>query len=180
MPGLFGHSGQTSAQQNLTNTQASIAKTGETLGTQTLGTATSALQGPLSFFQALLSGNRQAIMQALSPEISTLSSQYNTGEQTAEEFAPRGGGRAAALEGLPFQEAGQIENLVQGAQTEGAQGETQIGSILSELGLGELGVGTQSASAADAEIQQSVENQQQQQAQAGAGIGSLIGLLVGA
>lgn len=180
MPGLFGGSGQTSAQKNLTNIQASTAQLGENLASTTLPSATSALQQPLNFFQALLSGNQQTIMSALSPEISSLSAQYNTGRQTAEEFAPRGGGRAAELEGLPFQEAGQIQNLVQGAQTEGAQGVTSIASILGELGLGELGASTSAASAADTEIQTSVENQQQQQAATGSAIGSLIGLLVGA
>jgi hypothetical protein len=180
VPGLFGNSGQSSAQKNLTNIESSTAQLGENLASTTLPAATSALQGPLNFFQALLSGDRKTIMSALSPEISTLSSQYNTGRQTAEEFAPRGGGRAAALQSLPFEESGQIENLVQGAQTEGATGVTQIAQLMGELGLGELGASTGAATSANQAIQSSVENQQQQQAATGTAIGSLIGLLVGA
>lgn len=177
---ITGCNGQTSAQKNLTNIEASTASLGESQAATTLPAASSALQGPLSFFQALLSGNPQAIMSALSPQISSLTAQYNTGRQTAEEFAPRGGGRAAELEGLPFQEAGQIQNLVQGAQTEGAQGVEEVASLMTELGLGELGASTSAATSANSAIQTSLENEQQQASNTGSAIGSLIALLVGA
>lgn len=119
-------------------------------------------------------------MSTLSPEVSSLSSMYDTGRKTAEEFAPRGGGRAAALEGLPFQKAGQIESLIGGARERGAAGVTGIAQLLGELGLGELGVGGQIAGSTFNQAEDAKRNQQQQQGALGAGIGSLIGLLAGA
>jgi hypothetical protein len=180
VPSLFGGGGQTSEQKKLTTVQTQAAQTGLAAGQKTLPQGTDALQGPLNFFQALLSGDRNTIMSALNPEVSSLTAQYDTGRQTAESFAPRGGGRAAALESLPFQEAGTIENLVQGARATGASGVEQIGSFLAQLGLGELGTGSNIAGSAFNNIQTAKENQQQQQAGAGSAVGSLIGLLVGA
>lgn len=180
MSSLFGSSGQTSEQKALTKAETGIAQFGLGQAQQTLPAATTGLENTRNFFQTLLSGDRNAIMSLLSPEISTLSSEYNTGRQTAEEFAPRGGGRAAALEELPFAQANQVEGLVQGAQMTGATGVTQIDQLLADIGLGEMGGGTTAANAAFSNIETSKENQQQQQAAAGSAIGSLIALLAGA
>ena len=181
MPGLFGGgSGQSNQQKQITTAQTNTGLADLNTGSSTTAKATSTLQQPLDFFKALLSGDRNAIMSALSPEISTLSSQYNTGEQTAEEFAPRGGGRAATLESLPFQKAGQIETLVEGAQSEGATGETNIAQLLGELGLNEESLGFSGTGAAFNEAQAAKENQQSQQAAAGSAAGGLLALLVGA
>ena len=90
------------------------------------------------------------------------------------------GGRAATLENLPFQKAGQIETLVQGAQQTGATGMTNIGQLLGELGLNEQSLGLSGTGAAFNEAQAAKENQQQQQTAAGSAVGSLIGLLVDA
>lgn len=177
MGGLFGGGGQSGAQKRLTDVQTQAAKLGVSEATTALPEARTTLEAPLNFFQALLSGDRSTIMSALAPEIQTLSANYDTGRKTAEEFAPRGGGRAAALEALPFQKAGQIETLVQGARSEGAIGMEQIGSLLSSLGLGEIGVGTTAATAAQQDLQAAKQNQQAQQAAAGEAIGTVIALL---
>ena len=181
MTALFGGgSGQSNQQKQITTAQTNSGLANLNTGASTTAEATSALQQPLDFFKALLSGDRNTIMSALSPEISTLSSQYNTGEQTAEEFAPRGGGRAATLESLPFQKAGQIETLVEGAQSKGATGVTDIGQLLGELGLNEQSLGLSGTGTAFNEAQAAKENAQTQQTAAGSAVGSLIGLLVGA
>jgi hypothetical protein len=174
---LTSCSGQSGAQKKLTGVETQAATYGLTQAQQTIPQATSALQAPLNFFQSLLSGNRNEIMSALSPSISTLSSEYDTGRKTAQEFAPRGGGRAAALEEEPFQEASQIESLVQGAQTEGAQGVASIASELADIGLGEMGVSSTTASNAFNQIQTAKEDVQSEGASAGSAVGSLIALL---
>lgn len=169
--------GQSGAQKQLTGAETDIAKFGLSQAKDVLPKATSGLESTRSFFQALLSGDRNTIMSLLTPEISSLSSQYDTGRKAGEEFAPRGGGRAAALEALPFQKAGQIEQLVSGARATGAQGVTQIDQLLSDIGLGEMGGGLNAANSAFDNIETAKQNQQQQQAQAGGAVGSLFALL---
>jgi hypothetical protein len=117
-----------------------------------------------------------SIMSLLQPQISSLSSQYGQIAKSNEEFAPRGGGRTAALQEQPFNEANQISTLVSGernfAATEAAQ-----------LGLGELGASTSAAATGlqgTALQTQQADQAQQQQQQAGQSIGALLGLLVGA
>src|ERR1700690_2771485 len=106
MSSLFSSGGQKDEKKARTKTETQAAQFGLTQAEGTIPAATSALKQPLNFFQALLSGDRNTIMSALSPEISSLTASYDTGRATAESFAPRGGGRAAALEELPFQKAG--------------------------------------------------------------------------
>jgi hypothetical protein len=182
MPALFssGSGGQTDQQKQLTTAETDIAKFGLGEAKQNLPQARTSRQQPLNFFQALLSGDRNTILSALSPEVSTLTSQYDTGRKTAEEFAPRGGGRGAALEELPFRKASDIEQLVAGARATGAAGVTGIAQLLGNLGLGEVSAGTGAASAASENINTASAAKAQQQAQAGQAIGTLVALLVGA
>jgi hypothetical protein len=177
---LFGGSGgQTKEQKALTTAETQSAQFGLGQAQQNLPKASASLDKVGNFFQALMSGDRNAILNVLAPEVDTLTSQYDTGRKTAEEFAPRGGGRAAALEGLPFRKAGEIDKLVQGAQQTGASGLTSVAQLFGGLGTSELGAGTTAATTAFGDIQTAKENQQQQQAAAGQAIGSLVALLVG-
>jgi len=176
---LFGGGGQTSQQKALTGVQTESAKFGLGEAKKNLPKAGETLSTVGNFFQALMSGDRNAIMNVLAPEVDSLTSQYDTGRKTAEEFAPRGGGRGAALEELPFRKAGEINKLVQGAEDKGAAGLTSISSLFGQLGLGELSGGNTAANSAFSNTQAAKENQQQQQAAAGQAVGSLIALLVG-
>jgi hypothetical protein len=174
-----GSGGQTQQQKDLTTAQTDIAKFGLGEAKKNLPAAATALKGPQDFFTALMSGDRKSILNALAPEVDTLTSQYDTGRKTAEEFAPRGGGRAAALEELPFRKAGEINKMVQGARDKGAAGLTSISQLFGQLGTSELSGGTSAANSAFGNIQDAKINQQQQQAQAGQAVGALIALLVG-
>jgi hypothetical protein len=176
---LFGGGGQSKEQKGLTSAQTDISKFGLGEAKKNLPKAGEDLSKVGNFFQALMSGDRNAILNVLAPEVDTLTSQYDTGRKTAEEFAPRGGGRGAALEELPFRKAGEINKMVQGAQEKGASGLTSVASLFSQLGLGEIGAGTSAANSAFSNIQTAKENQQAQQASAGEAIGGLIALLVG-
>jgi hypothetical protein len=179
VPSLFSSGGQTSEQKELTKTETQAAKFGLSSAESALPTATKAISQPLDFFKALLSGDRNTVMQTLQPEISSLTSAYNTGRKTAETFSPRGGGRGASLEELPFKKAADISNLVAGARTTGATGTADIGAMLAQLGLGELGAGGGIASSTVNQLETSKQNQQQQQAAAGQSVGALIALLAG-
>jgi len=174
-----GSGGQTKEQKALTGAETDIAQFGLGEAKKTLPKATSALAGPQNFFQALLSGDRNAILNAIAPEVDTLTSQYATGRKTAEQFAPRGGGRGAALAELPTRQAADISKLVHGARLTGAQGLMSVGQLFGQIGLGEMGAGTTAATTAFGDIQTAKENQQQQAANTGAAIGGLIALLAG-
>ncbi len=177
---LFGGGGgQTSQQKDLTKTETDIAKFGLGQAKENLPKASAGLSKVSDFFSALMSGDRNSILNVLAPEVDTLTSQYDTGRKTGEEFAPRGGGRGAALEELPFRKAGDINKLVQGAREKGAAGLTSVSSLFGQLGTSELGGGVNAANSAFGNIQDAKVNQQQQQAAAGSAIGGLIALLVG-
>jgi hypothetical protein len=168
---------QPAGNKGLEKAQTNSAIFGLNQAKSTIPTATNALTTDLSFFEALLSGDRSTIMSVLSPEISTLTSQYETGRETSESFAPRGGGRGAALEELPFTESNQIEQLVQGARATGAAGVSSIAQLLGELGLGELSAGNTAASSAVGEQQTAQQISAQTGAASGQAIGSLVALL---
>jgi len=163
----------------LTTAQTDIAKFGLGEAKKNLPAAAESLKGPKDFFTALMSGDRKTILDTLAPEVDTLTSQYDTGKKTAEEFAPRGGGRAAVLEELPFRKAGEINKMVQGARTTGASGLESVAQLFGSLGTSELGGGLSAANSAFSNTQAAKENAQQQQAAAGQAVGALIALLVG-
>ena len=184
MPSLFkGPPGPTSQEKNLQQAEANAATFGLNQAESTLPKATSLLGQPLQFFQALLTGDRQTIMNTIAPAVSTITSQYETAKRANQEFAPRGGGATAANAEAPYKEAGDISQLVEGAQQEGAAGVTDIASLLGNLGLGELGTGTQAAlggaSLAEQQRQFDTQTQQQQQQAWGSAIGGLVALIAG-
>lgn len=135
------------------------------------------LPSALSFFQKLMSGDRSAVEGAIGPAVNSLTSQYEAGRVAENEFAPRGGGRAAADVTAPWQEEGQVSTLVSEAQTAGASGVVGIDQLLASLTTGAGSV----ASATLGNQATSLNDQQQTSQAAGAatgqGIGSLIALL---
>lgn len=167
---------QTSSQKNLQTAQTGLA-TAQTQASQfATGQAESILPNVGNFLNTLVSGDTNAIMGLLQPQISSLSQQYAQAETASAEFAPRGGGRTAAVEEAPFQEANQISTLVN-TERQNAVGEA------GQLGLGELSGGTTAAATASSSLEtaQSQANEAvQQQQQAGESIGALLSLLVAA
>jgi hypothetical protein len=178
MPGLFGSSGgQTKQEKALTTTETNIANYGLSQAQSTLPTATSGLESSLSFFQTLLSGNRNAIAAEVAPDVENIETQYDTAQKANAEFAPRGGGATAAQEESRFQEAASIAPLFTQARETGATGAASVSDMIAQLGLGELGVSSSTAANTVGQLQTSQQMQQQQQAAAGSAIGGLIALL---
>jgi hypothetical protein len=182
MPGLFSNTtGQPSKQQNqLYSTENQAIQFGLTQAESTLPQAAGGLNQSMNFFQQLLTGNQNALASVLGPDISTLTSQYETSERSNTEFAPRGGGATAANEEARFQEAGQIQNLFSSARTEGAEGTAAIAQMLGQLGLGELGTSSSTAGSLASQLLSQQQNEEQQTAALGSAAGGLIALLVGA
>jgi hypothetical protein len=175
---LFGGSKKSREEKQLSSAQAQAVQLGISGAKQDIPAARAAITEPLGFFRALLSGDRAAVLQAFAPEVETLTQAYETGRRELEEFAPRGGGRTAAMTELPFRKARDIESLVHGARLTGAAGVEDIGQMLASLGLGELGAGAQVATAARGQAFDERQLAAQQAQQAGEAVGSLIALMV--
>jgi len=167
---------QTSQQKALTSAQTNLANQQASASQFSTGQAEQILPGVGNILQGLISGNLSDITSILQPQISSLSAQYAQTAASNAEFAPRGGGRTAALTEQPFTEANAVSTLVNEAR----------GGAISEagsLGLGELGAGTTSASTASSSLTSATEQTDvaaQQQQQAGEGLGALLAVLVGA
>ena len=87
------------------------------------------------YFSKALGGDRQALSDLLAPEVSTVLSQYDNAAKTAAEFAPRGGGRTAALADAGFKKAGAYGTALAGLRTGAATNLAGIGEKEAQLGL---------------------------------------------
>jgi len=127
------------------------------------------------FWKKILTGDRSAAMSALSPEIGTISSQYQGARKAAAEFSGRSGGRAADLQTSPTDEAGKIENLMNTIGPEAAQQTTDICKFLASLGIQNENIfaGMQGNALASIQTQKQIADQvkqaQNQQAMSAAG-----------
>jgi hypothetical protein len=103
--------------------------------------ASTALSPALSYYTSILSGNPSATMQAISPTIQASNAQYQGARNALDLYAPMGGGRAAALANLPFQQAATNANLLSQARNQAAMALPGIAGVYGGLGgtEGELG-----------------------------------------
>ncbi len=183
MGSLFGGTPKPSAEEKaFTGAQTRAVNLGISGAEKDIPAARDALSLPLDFFKKLLGGDRKALMETLSPEITQLHKQYESGRKTTEEFGARGGGRTAAMAELPFREAADVSTLIHGARKEGAAGMEDIGKILADLGVGELGGSISGSSSGSsrlsAERQAEAQRRQQNQAAAGQAAGAIIAAMI--
>ena len=123
---------------------AKSATTGDKLTTQgndLLGSSIDALSKSTDFFSKLLGGDEDALMRTVQPATDTILHQYDTAKRSAAEFAPRGGGRNAAMQDADFAQAGDISKLVGGAGPMAADKLRDIGAQFGYIGLGATGQG---------------------------------------
>ena len=141
LPMLFG-GGDSSLDEPLkalrgqADTASDLAKTLGKQGQDLLGPAT-------DYLKALISGDRQALLGATMPERRRVIDQYSTAKKTIGEFAPRGGGQAAAMTKLEAGKASDLAEIGAGARSKAVT--TSLGAGLQEqgLGLGALGISGQ-------------------------------------
>lgn len=135
------------------------------------------LARPLSYYQGLL-GSRQEALSAAAPEISTIKGQFATAAKAVSEFTPRGGGRVARSSELPFTEQAAIQDVITKQRPQAAQGITDIGQLLSALGLSveQFGISEEQLSLEALLGASSTNLQQKQQSDAKLGaLGSAVG-----
>lgn len=89
----------------------------------------------IDYWSKILSGDRQAINEAIGPETTRIAQNYEGAKTAATQFAPMGGGRSQLLAELPFRRGQDISALVANLRPEAAQQLSTIANQLSQLGL---------------------------------------------
>lgn len=100
------------------------------------------------FWQPLMSGNRTAIDQFLSPERRAINSGYDATAQALSKFGPRGGGRISALAKADTKRQGDLSDLVFGGRTKAADTMRDLAGMQGGLGVSTLGAGLSGGSQA--------------------------------
>jgi len=127
-------------QKQISQQQEQQALALQPVGQHMLAQGEAAFNPVFSNYLRLATGDRNSILQSLYPEYSALQQQYGQAIQSANEFAPRGGGRLAAVYGnAPFAMAGQRANLAYGARANALGGLGALGNSQTASGLGALG-----------------------------------------
>jgi hypothetical protein len=119
----------------------------------TFDRAETALQPALKYTQGLLKGG-PAAMQAIAPEVGATQAGYESGRQALSQFAPRGGGRAATIAELPFQQQRDVTNLLSQARQFGAKLAPELAGHLTQIGAGRTGLAQTQLQLAD--VQRSI------------------------
>ena len=129
------------ATQNLANAQqgASLAKTTSDTGLGLVNNAADTLNGPKSYFQSILGGDRANTTQTLAPQIAQIQQALQQALTTGSTLNARGGGRASTLASLPSTATTQINNLYDTARPAAATSLADIGSRIGSLGSSTLG-----------------------------------------
>jgi hypothetical protein len=143
----------------------------------TIQGSTRDMQSIMSQLQKIMGGGQPAL-EAVAPQVNTVASQYQSGRRAAAEFAPRGGGRTAALSDTGFKEMGDIQNMMFGEQGKARGQAGSVAEAMANMGLAETGTGvaaTQSAAdIASGHMQQAAQTD----AALGQGIGQMLGMMM--
>lgn len=91
------------------------------------------MQPSLDYWRGLLSGG-QATTAAASPDIQRINQQYQALRQGQAELAPRGGGRAALLSELPYQQMRDVSNTITQQRAAAAPALAQAGGQIAQTG----------------------------------------------
>ena len=155
--------------------QANVANP---VGNTNVLNASSNLATAANYDLGILSGDRSKILATEAPEISSLLSSYDAARKSSGELAPRGGGRSAYLNELPYKEAGDVNKLVEQARPAAAKNLTQTADAQAYLGESEQQTVANGVNSSlqfllgKAGVQL---NSAQLQSQQGAGIGEALG-----
>jgi hypothetical protein len=114
-------------------------------GQQMLGQSKQALDPVMAYFQSLATGDREALMQYLSPEIAAQGQMSRQAFQTSSELSPRSGMGVEATSRIPFDNAAALSKLIASARPAGMQGLAQLGTQMAGLGFQGLGQGSAGA-----------------------------------
>lgn len=104
-------------------------------GTELSGIGADTLAPVLQYFQSLIGGDPQALLQATRPERSRVMDQYDAARLAVSQSSPRGGGTNAVLAQSRFAEASDVANLTATARRDATTQAANLGTTLTGLGL---------------------------------------------
>ena len=104
------------------------------VGNQNVVQASANLSDAANYDLGVLSGNRGTVLATEAPEIGSILSSYDTARKAAGELTPRGGGRSATLNELPYKEAGDINKQIEQARPQAAQNLSDVAGKQAALG----------------------------------------------
>lgn len=131
---------QVDLQNTLLNQQAQNAQYATDQGKPLLNQSSQLYGKAIDYYSPLLSGDRTATFNALAPERAQLNNDYNQNLKSLQ-FAPRGGGRGAAMQDLGAQQQAQMSNLLFQQRPQAAQALTSIGGQIGAQGANLLSAG---------------------------------------
>ena len=124
--------------QSITPTVNAIDKSAgdlKTAGTKATATGQEALSPALKYFQALVSGDPNAILQATAPDRARVIDQYDTARKNIAQFSPRGGGQSSNINEGFTKEASDLSTGTASARSNAATALASIGNAETEQGL---------------------------------------------
>jgi len=102
---------------------------------QSTGQGLSDLSSAGSFWKQLMSGNRSAVNAAVAPQVNTAQTMTDASRrQAAASGTARGGGTAGPAETAKDTQLAQIQNLLFGARTTGAEQVGKVGTATANVG----------------------------------------------
>lgn len=181
--GIGGSGSQTDRKQQLAGygDLSNIFNTGLNSGTQNVSQGQSDLGSAAGYNSKILNGDRSAISQALSPEISSITGQADASRrQQAAMGTSRGGGTNAGNQQQQQKEQGAISSVIGGAQPAAAQSLAGIGGTEAGLGSNLLGLSNNAAGNLTGDAINSYKTTSAQNGAAGAALGQIAsGLIFG-
>jgi hypothetical protein len=110
-------------------------------GEDALNKSKTALEAPLGFYSRLAHGDRNALLQELSPELQSRDASDRATLSSVSELAPRGGASSDFLSKMPFRRNTDTANMLFGARKAGFEGLGTIGTNLGSMGLNAMSGG---------------------------------------
>lgn len=171
----------TALTQQQLDTQKQITDFLTKTGGDLIGKGTSQLQGPLDYYNKLISGDRTAASSAVGPALSTLKNNQFSNLNNILKFSPRGGARGSSIGASDVASNASLTNILQNLKPNAIAGVTDIGKTFLGTGSGLFNSGSQSnASGTNAALNflNASNSQANQQNSNLAGVGGSLGTLL--
>jgi len=125
---------KSSTQKQLEKQQLDSSKFLIPFGQNALTQSRDALQGPLNYYSQLAHGDRNALLQNLSPELQSRDASDEATTRSVSELAPRGGASSDFFSRMPFRRNTDTANMLFGARRAGNEGLATLGTNLASIG----------------------------------------------
>lgn len=136
----------------------------------------SALMAPVKkYLGDVMSGDRNALLQATMPERRRVVDQYDTAKKAIAEFAPRGGGLAGSLAQVNAGQASDLAEIGANARTQGFEAAGNLAMQIRQLGVSAQQLSSMNLNS----LIETVMKQSDQKHESLLGMGEALGTVIG-